>query len=286
MNGFEHLRILAVLGCVAAWICAPGPSSAMEEGFYIGLSASAENLDVTPSRTTDNTHPMNATTSRGRIFSTRDSDAKTTSGFGILAGYTFHLNDRGLYLSAEVDLAHHVGKARGRLRWVRDSVLRAETSNVPDWPQSGEGWPDDWTFEKDHSYGLTLRLGGQPNFLNSMLGPNSGLYALVGVHRIEAEYSLSYEGCSSNEGCPGGREDELYVRGSDQTDRDYTAWTAGFGLHAPVGDRLGVQVEMYYTDYDEKDLVLLDDTNAPHIRVTHSPDAEGIGVRLRLLRHF
>ncbi|MDE0152851.1 MAG: outer membrane beta-barrel protein [Gammaproteobacteria bacterium] len=286
MKESKRWRVLAVPALAAALVGAPGFSPAMEEGFYMGLSASAENLDATPSRITDNTHPMNATTSRGRTFSTRDSDTQTISGFGVLAGYTFRPSNRELYLSAEIDLVYHGGKARGRLAWIKDSVLRAGANNVPDWPQSGEGWPDNWTFEKNRSYGLTLRLGGQPDFLTSMLGPDSGLYALAGIRRIEAEYSLSYEGCPTTEGCPGGREDESYVQGSDRTDTDYTAWTAGLGLHTPVGDRLGMQVEMYYTNYEEEDLLLLDDNGPPHIRVVHSPDADGIGLRLRLLRHF
>lgn len=286
MKESKRWRVLAIPALAVALAGAPGFSFAMEEGFYMGLSASAENLDVTPSRITDNTHPMNATTSRGRTFSTRDSDTQTTSGFGVFAGYTFRPSNRELYLSAEIDLAYHGGKARGRLEWIKDSAARERAGSNPDWPQSGEGWPDNWTFEQNRSYGLTLRLGGQPDFLVSMLGPDSGLYALAGVRRIEAEYSLSYEGCSANEGCPGGREDGSYVQGSDRTDTDYTAWTAGLGLHTPIGDRLGMQVEMYYTNYEEEDLLLLDDKGPPHIRVVHSPDADGIGLRLRLLRHF
>lgn len=286
MKESKRWRVLAVPALAIALAGASGFSSAMEEGFYAGLSASAENLDVTPSRITDNTHPMNATPSSGRTFHVRDSDDKTTSGFGILAGYTSHLNDRRLYLSTEIDLAYHSGKVRGRLEWIEDSAARESAGDDPDWPQSGEGWPDDWTFEQNRSYGLTLRLGGQPDFLVSMLGLDSGLYALAGIRRIEAEYSLSYEGCSASEGCPGGREDESYTQGSSRTDTDYTAWTAGLGLHTPVGDRLGMQVEMYYTNYEEENLLLLDGKGPPHIRVVHSPDANGIGLRLRLLRHF
>ena len=286
MKESKRLRVLAALACAAALTGTPGPSIAMEEGFYMGLSASAENLDATLFKTTDNTHPMNSTPSSGRTFHVRDSDTKTTSGFGILAGYTFHLNDRGLYLSTEVDLAYHDGKARGKLAWIKDSMARENAGSDPDWPQSGEGWPDDWTFEKDYSYGLTLRLGGQPDFLTSALGPGSGLYVLVGVRRTEAEYFNSYEGCPANAGCPGGREDELYARGSDRTDMDFTSWTAGVGLHVPVASRTGVQVETYYADYDKEDLLPLDNTNEPHIRVPHALDAEEVGLRLRLLRHF
>ena len=252
----------------------------------MGLSASAENLDATLSKTTDNTHPMNTTTSSGRAFHVRDSDTKTTSGFGILAGYAFHLNDRGLYLSAEIDLTYHGGKARGRLEWIKDPAAREAAGNDPDWPQSGESWPDDWTFEKDYSYGLTLRLGGQPDFLTSTLGAGSGLYALLGIRRTEAEYSNSYEGCPVNAGCPNGREDASYVRGLDRTDRDYSSWIAGIGLHAPVGDRISVQVETYYADYEEEDLLLLDGTSEPYVRVPHELDAEEVGLRLRLIRHF
>ena len=286
MEEFKRLRALAALVCTAAWVGAPGLSSAMEEGFYMGLSASAGNLDATTSKTTDNTHPMNTTPSSGRTFHTRDSDTRTTSGFGILGGYTFHLNDRGLYLSGEVDLVHHGGEARGLLKWVKDSAARQKAGNDSDWAESGESWPDDWTFEKDYSYGVTLRLGGQPDFLASLLGPGSGLYVLAGVRRIEASYTTAYEGCPVNAGCPGGRGDESYVRGFGRTDRDFTAWTAGVGLHTPVGDRFGAQVETYYTDFDEEDLLLLDNTHEPYIRVPHALDVEEIGLRLRLLRHF
>ncbi|MCY4610849.1 MAG: outer membrane beta-barrel protein [Gammaproteobacteria bacterium] len=286
MKKLERSGLSVALACASVLASAPGPAVGMEEGFYMGFSASAENLDATFFKTTDNTHPMNATPSSGRSFHVRDSDTKTTSGFGILAGYTFHLNNRGLYLSGEVDLAYHSGKARGRLKWIKDSAARENAGSDPDWPQSGESWPDDWTFEKDYSYGLTLRLGGQPDFLASALGPGSGLHVLIGVRRTEAEYFNAYEGCPVNAGCPGGREDESYVRGFDRTDKDYTAWTAGIGLHTPIDDHISVQVETYYTDYDREDLLLLDNTSEPYIRVPHALDAEEVGLRLRLLRHF
>ena len=276
----------ATLVCTAVLTGSPVSVLAMQEGFHIGLSVFAENLDATLFKTTDNTHPMNSTPSSGRSFHVRDSDSKTTSGFGVLAGYTIPLSEQGLFLSGEIDFAYHGGKARGRLRWIKDSTARESAGSDPDWPQSGESWPDNWTFEKDYSYGLTLRLGGQLDFLASALGAGSGLYLLAGIRRTEAEYFNSYEGCPSNSGCPNGREDESYVRGFDRTDKGYTAWTAGIGLHTPIRDRLGVQVETYYTDYDKDDLLLLDNTSEPYIRVPHALDAEEVGMRLRLLRHF
>ncbi len=274
------------MACTAALAGAPGLSSAIEEGFHLGLSASLASLDAEAIKTTDNAHPMNATASSGRIFGARDSDDKTTSGFGILAGYTFLLNDRGLYLSGEVDLAYHGGKVRGQLAWVRDSIARERAGSDPDWPQSGESWPDAWAFGKDHSYGLTLRLGGRPEFLSTLLGPDAGLYLLAGIRRVETEYLVTYEGCPRVEGCPDGREDESYTRGHDRVETDDTAWTAGAGLYMPAGERLDLQVETYYTDYGKEEPLRLDKQNTPHIGVTHALKAEEVGLRIRLLRFF
>ncbi|MCY3852197.1 MAG: outer membrane beta-barrel protein [Gammaproteobacteria bacterium] len=286
MERFDHSGPFGALALAAALAGTPGLASAMEEGFHLGLSAFMENLDATAFKTTDNTHPGNATASSGRAFHTRDSDDKAASGFGILAGYTFQLDNRGLFLSAEADWAWHGGKARGRLEWVRDSAAREAAGSNPDWPQSGESWPDGWTFEKDRSYGVTLRLGGRPGFLAAALGPGSGLYLMAGIRRVETEYIVTYEGCPRADGCPGGREDESYTRGRDRVEKDYTAWTAGIGLHAPLGDRTGVQVEVYYTDYGKEDPLHLDRRNAPHIGVLHALEVEAVGLRLRLLRHF
>lgn len=283
MKKLERSGLSAALVCASVLASAPGPAVGMEEGFYMGLSASAENLDAALFKTTDNTHPMNVSPSRGRTFHVRDSDTNTASGFGLLAGYTFRLNGREMYLSTEVDLAYHGGKARGRLEWIKDSEARESAGSDPDWPESGESWPDDWTFEKDYSYGLTLRLGGQPDFLVSALGPGSGLYVLAGIRRIEVEYVNTYEGCPIDAGCdPEGREHADYLVGESRTDIDYTAWTAGVGLHVPVGDKVGVQAETYYTGYEEEDLLLLDTDK----RVVHELDAKEIGLRLRLIRHF
>ena len=276
-----------VLTFAVALACTPGLSSAMDEGFYLGLSAAAENLDASFSKTTDNTHPMNGTPSKGRVFYNRDSDTKTSSGFGIVAGYQGPLHYGSLYWSGEISLAYHSGKARGRLPWIKDSAARAAGGDSdPDWPQSGEGWPDFWTFEKDRSHGLSLRLGGQPDFLTAMLGEDSGLYVLAAVHRIKAEFTASYEGCSGDDGCPDGKEDASYIGGTDNVDRDYTAWTFGAGVHASVAEQIGLQVEAYHTEYEKEVAGLLDSSQEPHVEIPQVPDARETGLRLRLLRYF
>lgn len=265
----------------------PGLSPAMDEGFYIGLSAAAENLDATFSKTTDNTHPSNATPSMGRIFHNRDSDSKTASGFGIVAGYQRPLRYGSLYWSGEVSLSYHSGKVRGRLPWIQDASARAAGgASDPDWPQSGEGWPDSWTFEKDRSYGLSLRLGGQPDFLTAALGERSGLYVLAAMHRVKAEFNAIYEGCSADGGCPNGMEDKFYNKGTDQVDRDYTAWTFGAGVHASVAEQMSLQAEVYHSEYDKEVVGLLDSRWEPHIEIPRELDTRETGLRVRLLRYF
>ncbi len=271
----------------AASTLAPGLSSAMDEGFYVGLSAAAENLDAAFSKTTDNTHPSNGTPSMGRIFPNRDSDTETGSGFGIVAGYQYPLHYGGLYWSGEVGLAYHSGKARGRLPWIKDASARAAGgADDPGWPQSGEGWPDFWTFEKDRSHGLSFRLGGQPDFLTAALGEDSGLYVLAAVHRVKGELTLTYEGCSADGGCLNGMEDESYARGADKIDRDYTAWTFGAGVHTSVAEQMGLQVEAYHSEYDKEVFSALDGSQAPHIEISQEADARETGLKLRLLRYF
>lgn len=284
MQPFRRKRSLAAWACAAAAVCTPGLSGAMEEGLHLGISASAGSLDASFSKTTDNTHPLNATPSSGRTFYARESDSRTASGFGILAGYTFSLNERGLYLSTEVDLAYYSGKARVRLPLVRDAAARAAAGSDPDWPQSGESWPDDLTIEKDYGYGLTFRLGGRPDFLALSLGPGAGLYALAGVRRTRMEYTNSWAGCPVNAGCPNGREDEGYQAQTDRVEKYYTAWTAGAGLHAPLDGQVHLQAEAYYTDHGKEDLTRLHGTAGPSVRIP--VDAEEVGFRLRLLRHF
>ena len=63
---------------------------------------------------------------------------------------------------------------------------------------------------------------------------------------------------------------------------DYTAWTVGAGLHAPITERIGMHAEAYYMDYDSEPLVQFDGSEVLRVRAVHEPDAEEIGLRLRL----
>lgn len=284
---FSALTLTAILAY------SPAPVFAAQEGIYLGISAAAEDLDVSTFKTADNTPNGNMSLSQGKIFTERDSDTKTASGFGFVLGYQRLLHYGSLYWSGEINLAYHGGKARGRLEGTEDVAARKtyNDANDPDLPafsvgpQVGENWPERWSFEKDYSYGVTLRLGGRPEFLTSALGPDAGLYVLAGVHRIEAEYVNTATGCpeippalcTSEEGF-----ETVTVR----TDRDYTAWTLGMGVHAALAEQVGLQIETYYMDYDSESLVQLDGTEDWRVRAMHELDAEEIGLRMRLLRYF
>ena len=276
---------------------ATAPAFAQLEGFYIGVSASAEEMDVETFKTVDNTPAGNMTLSQGKIFTERDSDTQTASGVGLLAGYSFPLGG-AMFLSAELDVSFHSGKARGNLEGTEDPDARAayDAQYDPDLPpfsvgpQAGENWPERWTFEKDYSYGLTLRLGGQPDALARTFGPDAAIYALAGIHRIEAEYTNAGTGCfkipdSSDPASYCNHEDD-FEPGFVRTDRHYTAWSLGLGLHKEVADRTGLQVEAYYRDYDSEPLVQLDGTEDLGVRAVHVLEAEEIGLKARLLRYF
>lgn len=282
-----------ILICTVFLTGAPAPVAALQEGVYIGISAAAEDLDVSTFKTVDNTPDGNMALSQGKIFTERDSDTKTASGFGVAIGYQCPLHDGSLYWSGEINLAYHGGKARGSLEGTEDVAVRKtyNDANDPDLPtfsvgpQVGENWPERWTFEKNYSYGVTLRLGGQPEFLTSTLGPDAGLYVLAGIRRVEAEYVNIATGCSEIPPALCTSEEDFGIS-SRTTDRDYTAWTLGVGAHTALAEQVGLQIETYYMDYDSESLVQLDGTEDLRVRAVHEPDAKEIGLRLRLLRYF
>ena len=289
----SSIPVFSTLILTAILVHSPAPVFAAQEGVYIGISAAAEELDVSVFKTIDNTPDGNMSLSQGKIFTDRDSDTKTASGFGIVLGYQCPLHYGSLYWSGEINLAYHSGKARGRLEGAEDAAARKtyNDANDPDLPafsvgpQVGENWPERWTFEKDYSYGVTFRLGGRPEFLTSALGPDAGLYVLAGVHRVEAEYVNSGTGCFETPPalCT---NDEDFGANAVRTDRDYTTWTLGVGMHAAVAERVGLQVETYYRNYESESLVQLEGTEGLRVRAVHEPDAEEIGLRMRLLRYF
>lgn len=173
---------LAMLLALPVMSAQTGTAFAEDRRFYVGVTVPVERLDTSYKKTVDNTHPSNRVPEprRGMVFHDGDSDDTFAYGIGLLAGYRLPLTESGFYLSGEVDLAFHGGKAKGQLRGVGTSAGRN---------QPGESWPDRWSFEKDRSYGFTLKLGGSPGVLRSW---DTSIYALGGIRLIQAQFTNHY----------------------------------------------------------------------------------------------
>ena len=284
-----------LLGTIIALGSLPASGLAQDGGFYLGIAAAAEQFDASIRKVVDNRQPGNRTPSQGQVFHDRDADDGTTTGLGAIVGYRLPLNETGLQLSAEFNLIWHRGKAKGQLAGVRNIQARAayqaeQGHPMPEfgdqgWAQAGESWPDAWRFKPDWSYGATLRLGGQPEFLRALLGEHTELYALAGVQRTETKYVNRYLGClapptpSLPTPCPTAAD---FTSGSSKFSKARTAWTLGLGVGKPIGQRTLLQAEAYYADYGRKTIT---EFTRPTL-VTQAPGADAIGLRLRLLHYL
>ena len=213
---------------------------AHEGRFYVGGQAPMERVNASYDKTVDNTHPSNMTPRRGMVFHDNDSDDTFAYGIGFLAGYRIPLTEEdGFYLSGEVDLAFHGGQAKGQLRGIGNSAGRN---------QPGESWPDRWSFEKNRSYGFTLKLGGSPGVLRSW---DTSIYVLGGIRLIQAQFTNYSRGCLTPDPCSPDSPEE-FTSGTDSRDLDYTAWTYGAGVEKMLSEQLGLRIETRYTQYNSK----------------------------------
>ncbi len=265
---------VAVVG-VAALLIVAGASLAQERGFYAGYTASAEQFDATFSKSVDNTDPDTLVPEprRGMVFHDTSSADTVDLAVGFLAGYRAPLSDGGASLSTEVDVMFHGGEPDGQLAGVGTS---------PERKQLGESWPDSWSVDKKRSYGLTLRLGFQPETLQFR---EMSLYLLGGVRLFKARFSTTFEGCMNAEPC----SPSEYVSGTDGRDVDPLAATWGLGLEKRIGsgeylDRIVLRFEARYSDYGDESWV----ADFPDVRVTvpSTVEADGIGVTVSMVRLF
>jgi len=235
--GWKALAVRVLLvGIIVASPGVAGTALADAGRFYLGVTGSPEWLDTSYRKTVDNTSPHNTTSQRGKVYRDRDAADATGYGFGLLAGYRQPLLDRGrLFLSGEVDIAFHGESSRGRLAGVGESEGRN---------QIGESWPDTWSFAKNFSYGLTVKLGTNPHMLQKLLG-DTDVYALAGVRRVSTRFRVRFHGCPMAEWC---RPDE-FISGTSTQDETFTAWTSGAGLEKLFGSRLGLRGEARYLGY-------------------------------------
>lgn len=207
-----------------------GASQAFADaGFYIGAGGVAERFAASYDKTVVNELPSPRA---GQVHQDGGTGDDWSLGAGVFLGYRIGLGET-LYLRAEVDAQLQRPSAAGRLAGVGESPGRN---------QPGESWPDDWTMTKDRSFGLTFKLGGRPPL---PLLPDTSLYLLAGVRRVEADFRLDFYGCLLDTDCASAS----FEGGNLAVQRELSAWTAGIGLNRAIGDNLAIEGELRYVGY-------------------------------------
>ena len=221
---------------LAIGLLAAQAAVASDGRFHIGIQVTAADAEPEFGRAFHN-HTQAVPAGLGRVLHDRDEDSEALTGVGLLLGYRRTFAD-GLFLEMEFDAAVHGGTARGRLPGVGVSPGR---------DQAGESWPYHWRFEKDRSFGLTLRLGGSPAFLHALVGGDSSLYLLTGVRRARNSFGYRSRGCTLGGGCT----DDQYIDGDPHWDFYQTGWSFGGGVEALLGADFALRGELRHTQYEK-----------------------------------
>ncbi len=236
----DPARTAVRIGRGAAWLAAgllTAQAATADDGrFHIGIQATAADAEPEIGRVFHN-RTQAVPVGLGRTLSDRDEDSEALAGIGLLLGYRRAFDD-GLFLEAELDAAVHRGTARGLLPGVGVSPGRN---------QAGESWPYRWRFEKERSFGLTLRLGGDPAFLHTLVGDDSRLYLLAGVRRTRSSFGYRSRGCVLEGGCT----DDQYIEGDPHWRFYQTGWSFGGGLEIPLGTKTTLRGELRHTRYEK-----------------------------------
>lgn len=251
--------LLAIsLGLTAGLGPAELASAQDRRGFRFGIAIPLERAGVTYEKAVDNTDPATLVPAprRGEVFEDEGSVSGPLPGLALLAGYRWPLGG-GTFLSAEADFAFHGGTLEAQLEG---------SGTSPSGRQLGEVWPDDWSFEKQRSYGVTLRLGGSPGGLGSR---DESVYVLAGLRRVAARVTVNWHGCLSPIPCT----PDQFTSGTDPRDLDFLAWTMGVGFEKGLGERVAIRAEGRYAGYGEESWV----ADFPEVRVTVPTSVRGGG---------
>ena len=252
--------VVALLAAYAA-----GTTPAAGGDFYIGASASANRLDVLYEKVVDNTNPQNASLNQGQRVRDAAEAAKLGYSYGFLAGYKAPLSISGIYVALEADMLRHSGIADGRLAGTGTS----ETRN-----QLGEVWAEDWTFQRDRSFGLTARLGFGIPLVGTWFGPS--VYGLVGMRRLSADFGSTYTGCFDPTPCT---EPDQFGSGSDTFSESFSGLAIGGGIEQKVG-AFSLRGEVRFTDYSKGGRVIPFDDVFVSVPLDLTPDSVSVGAML------
>ena len=252
----RFFRVL-LLACVA------GTAPAAGGDFYIGASAAADRLDALYEKVVDNTDPQNFSLNKGQVLRDEASANSLAYSYGFLAGYKLPLSITGIYVALEADMLRHSGTATGRLAGKGTSSGRN---------QLGEVWPEDWTFDRDRSFGLTARLGAGIPLVGTWFGPS--VYGLVGVRRMNAGFRSEYTGCATATPCTDASQ---YVSGTDSFNENFSGWTFGGGLEQKVG-LISIRGEVRVTDYSKTGRVIPFDDLFVSVPLDLQPSSISLGL--------
>ncbi len=261
----RRLRAAGLLAAGALPVFA-SPALAQQGGFYLGVPAAVERLDVRYDKAVDNTDPRNMSPSRGEVYRASAAATGAAGSVGFLAGYRVPVDRRGVSLSGEVDVVYAGGTVGGRLAGAGFSADRM---------QLGENWPEDWTVETRRSYGVTVRLGAG-------VSPGSGLSlsGLAGLRRLDARFGVDYSGCFRVTLCTAAE----FVPRTDSYDERFTGWTAGAGVEQQLSGGAALRGEIHYTGYRSTDRVIPYDDLAIQVPITL--EASGVRFWASLLWYF
>lgn len=260
--------LLALSIGLAAGLAPAEPAFAQDRrGFRFGIAVPLERTGVTYEKAVDNTDPDTLVPAprSGQVFEDEGSASGLSPGLAVLAGYRWPLGG-GTFLSAEADFAWHRGTLEAQL---------SGSGTSPSGRQLGEVWPDDWSFEKQRSYGVTMRLGGSPAALRSR---EESVYLLAGLHRVTAQMTVEWHGCLSPVPCT----PDQFTSGADPRDLDFLTWTVGAGFEKGLGERVAIRAEGRYASYGEESWV----ADFPEVRVTVPTSVRGGGPSLTLTLVF
>ena len=246
-------------------ICTIGAVSAKGGDIYIGASASADRLNVLYEKIVDNTDPRNFSLNQGQRLRDETSASEVAYSYGFLAGYKLPLSITGLYVALEGEMLRHGGVAPGRLAGLGTSAGRN---------QLGEVWPEQWTFGKDRSYGLTARAGAGIPLIGTWVGPS--VYGLFGVRRLTGTFGSRGTGCVTETPCT---EPDQFESASDSFSENFMGWTVGGGVEKKLG-HLAVRGELRFTEYSRTGRVIPFDDLFVSVPLALEPDSISFGVTL------
>ncbi|MCY4673016.1 MAG: outer membrane beta-barrel protein [Bacteroidetes bacterium] len=262
----------SIMLVITMMICVPEIAIAQNGSFYVGTSVGAEHISFEHAKTVDNTGVPANYLQRGNIYNTSASASESGFSTGFLVGYRLNLDPGNIFsIGLEIDGQLHGGTASGTFPGDGQSDSRN---------QYGEAWPDEWSVERKNSYGAALVFRVSPSFMVSLLGPDTGIYVLGRVRRLDADLTVNYNGCFNPlELCGLGEFDS----GIDSHDETFHTLTVGGGLEKMIGDRLGIRGEVHHTQYGEEERGVFLEEEA---KVPISLDGSETGFSVKAILYF